>query len=61
MEINNNILGAMQVFKEATLKDLKVDKTIICKVLSFNESDNTYVVSNDSIKLPKLYLKGMHT
>lgn len=50
MEINNNILGAMQVFKEATLKDLKVDKTIICKVLSFNESDNTYVVSNDSIK-----------
>lgn len=50
MEINNQVLGATQIIAEAVVKGLDIDKNIICKIISYNEDDNYYVVSNDLIK-----------
>lgn len=49
MSVKDNILGSASVIAKAATDSLKIDKTIVCTVVSHG-TDNSYIVSNESIK-----------
>lgn len=48
--IGNDIINAVEIVANNVVNNLAIDKTIVCNISSYNEKDNSYLVSNEQIK-----------